>query len=252
MSEILSLEHISKSFAGVKAVDDVSFQVRGGKIYGIIGPNGSGKTTLFNLISGLLKPDDGKIYFLGERIDGLPPHKIYERGLSRSFQIPTLFSKLRLAENMLVPPKNQKGESVRHASFQRIWAEQEKALAETAWEVMKTLRLSDLYDNQANSISGGQMKLLEIGRVMMSQPKLVLLDEPTAGILPALAEHIFKIIQEICKTQNLTFMIIEHRYDILFEYAEHIFLLNEGKLVAEGSPNALLKSQILEQVYLGG
>ncbi|MDW8063601.1 MAG: ABC transporter ATP-binding protein [Candidatus Caldarchaeum sp.] len=252
MNEILSVEHLSKSFAGVRAVDDVSLKVMEGKIYGVIGPNGSGKSTLFNLISGLLKPDTGKIYFLGERIDGLPPHQLYQKGLSRSFQIPTLFAKLRVVENMLVPPKGQKGEMVRYAPLQRIWAEQEKSFGEKASNIMNTLKISSLYDSQANSISGGQMKLLEIGRAMMSQPKLVLLDEPTAGIAPILAEQIFKTIHQICKTQNLTFMIIEHRYDILFEYADYIFLLNEGKLVAEGSPTSLLNSQVLEQVYLGG
>jgi branched-chain amino acid transport system ATP-binding protein len=251
MGEILVVENVVKSFAGLKAVNNVSLKAERNRIYGVIGPNGSGKSTLFNVISGIFKPDNGRIYFLGERIDGLPPHQIYRRGLARSFQIPTLFFKLRLVDNMLVPPKSQKGERMRYAPIERSWTPQELDLAEAAKNIMHDLNILRAYDKQANEVSGGQMKLLEISRAMMSEPKLILLDEPTAGIAPNLAEEIFHIIERLREKYNLTFMVIEHRYDILFRHADYIFLLNDGVLVAEGPPSELLASPILKQVYLG-
>ncbi len=251
MEEILVVENIVKTFSGLKAIDNVSLKIGRGGVYGIIGPNGSGKSTLFNVISGVLKPDSGRIYFMGERIDGLPPHEIYNRGIARSFQIPTLFLKMPVIENMLLPPKRQKGEILYHAPFQRSWESQELNLAEKAKNTLHDLKLINVYGNKASEVSGGQMKLLEVGRTMMAEPKLILLDEPTAGIAPNLAEEIFKIIKSLRDKYGLTFMIIEHRYDILFKHAEYIFLLNEGKLIAEGQPSKLLDSTILAQVYLG-
>ena len=251
MEEILVVENIVKTFYGLKALDNISLKIKRGRLYGVIGPNGSGKSTLFNVISGLLKPDSGSIYFIGERIDGLPPHEIYKRGIARSFQIPTLFLKMPVIENTLLPPKKQKGEMLRYAPFQRSWESQELNLAGRAKDILHNLKLIHVYRNQAGEISGGQMKLLEIGRAMMAEPKLILLDEPTAGIAPNLAVEIFKTIKALCDKYGLTFMVIEHRYDILFQHAEYIFLLNEGTLVAEGPPSQLLANPVLAQVYLG-
>ncbi|MEM3031391.1 MAG: ABC transporter ATP-binding protein [Nitrososphaerota archaeon] len=251
MEEILVVENLVKSFAGLRAINNISLRIREGRVYGVIGPNGSGKSTLFNLISGVLKPDAGRIYFMGKRIDGLPPHEIYQMGIARSFQIPTLFFKMRVVENMLLPPKRQKGEMLRYAPIQKSWAYQELYIAGKTRDIMEDLKLVNVYRNQASEVSGGQMKLLEIGRTMMAEPRLVLLDEPTAGIAPTLAEEIFKIIKSLSEQYNLTFIVIEHRYDILFQYAEYIFLLNEGALAAEGPPNQLLNNPILAQVYLG-
>ncbi|MEM1980570.1 MAG: ABC transporter ATP-binding protein [Candidatus Caldarchaeum sp.] len=242
---------MSKSFKGLKALDEISINIKPGHIYGIIGPNGSGKTTLFNIITGVLKPDSGQVIFDGRRIDVLEPNSIYNLGITRSFQLPTLWLNMSVAENLMLPPKQQVGENLRKAFFKKAWETQDMQLSDMVWQTLETLKLKQVALNKSSEISGGQMKLIELGRTMMSNPKLVLLDEPTAGVNPALALEIFKIIKEIKQSMGLTYVIIEHRYDMLFANADYIYLLNEGKVVSEGSPEKVINDPVLAEVYLG-
>ncbi|MDJ0272058.1 MAG: ABC transporter ATP-binding protein [Candidatus Caldarchaeum sp.] len=251
MSDLLVVDRVSKSFKGLKALDEISINIKPGHIYGIIGPNGSGKTTLFNIITGVLKPDSGQVIFDGRRIDVLEPNSIYNLGITRSFQLPTLWLNMSVAENLMLPPKQQVGENLRKAFFKKAWETQDMQLSDMVWQTLETLKLKQVALNKSSEISGGQMKLIELGRTMMSNPKLVLLDEPTAGVNPALALEIFKIIKEIKQSMGLTYVIIEHRYDMLFANADYIYLLNEGKVVSEGSPEKVINDPVLAEVYLG-
>jgi branched-chain amino acid transport system ATP-binding protein len=251
VSDLLVVDRVSKSFKGLKALDEISINIKPGHIYGIIGPNGSGKTTLFNIITGVLKPDSGQVIFDGRRIDVLEPNSIYNLGITRSFQLPTLWLNMSVAENLMLPPKQQVGENLRKAFFKKAWETQDMQLSDMVWQTLETLKLKQVALNKSSEISGGQMKLIELGRTMMSNPKLVLLDEPTAGVNPALALEIFKIIKEIKQSMGLTYVIIEHRYDMLFANADYIYLLNEGKVVSEGSPEKVINDPVLAEVYLG-
>jgi branched-chain amino acid transport system ATP-binding protein len=252
MEIILSVKDLHKSFGGVKALAGVNVDVFEGELIGLIGPNGSGKTTLFNTISGLVKPDKGTIYFLGKRIDGLEPSEIYKLGLVRSFQTPRLYSGLTVLENLLVPPKDQIGEKIIYAPFKSKWSKQEKKFGADARSVSTLVELGDVIHNFAREISGGQMKLLELGRTLMGGPKLVLLDEPTAGVLPKLAEQIFAKIKELKERYALTFFIIEHRLEILFKYVERVYAMHQGRVIAEGTPDEIMKNKEVVKAYLGG
>ncbi len=251
MSEMLRLINVVKRFGGLKAVDKVSLTINKGELVGLIGPNGSGKSTLFNVISGLYKPDEGEICFLGERIDGLPSYKIFEKGLVRSFQNPRLFLGMRSLENMLLVPPGQIGEKARYAPIHRIWSPQELDYAQEAFELMKFLNLNQVSKHLSSELSGGQMKLLELGRGLIAKPKLLLLDEPTAGVAPKLAREIFEKIIELKKLYNVTFFIIEHRLEMLFDYVEHIFVMHNGKIIAEGNKEDIINNPLVKKVYLG-
>jgi branched-chain amino acid transport system ATP-binding protein len=247
----LKIDDVYKFFGGLAAVNGVSLELEEGVIAGLIGPNGSGKTTLFNLITGVLRPDKGAIYFRGVRIDGLKPHEIYRHGIVRSFQIPRVFNKVTVSENFMLPPKNQRGENPFIAPFHRLWRKQEESLAEKAADLIEKLNLTQVYKTWSTNISGGQMKLTEIGRALMEKVYLVLLDEPTAGVAPNLAHEIFRFIREIRDMYGITFFIIEHRLDVLFKYVEKVFVMHQGKIIAEGSPEEIGKNPLVIEAYLG-
>jgi branched-chain amino acid transport system ATP-binding protein len=248
----LEVRELTKRFGGLIAVNEVSFSVRSGELVGLIGPNGSGKTTLFNLISGVLRPDAGEIYFEGERIDGLPPHEIYKRGIVRSFQIPRTFDRVTVGENVMLSAKNQRGERPYIAPFRRLWVRQELELAEEARELLEFLKLSQVARNWGSEVSGGQMKLTEIGRAMMGRGKLVLLDEPAAGVAVPLAHDIFRTLLRINRELGTTFVIIEHRLDVLFEYVQRVMVMHEGRLIYDGDPQGVSKDSRVVEAYLGG
>jgi branched-chain amino acid transport system ATP-binding protein len=247
----LQFADVRKRFGGIIAVDGVTTEVDQGEFVGLIGPNGSGKTTLFNLISGVYPPDSGAITFRGERIDGLDPWEIFARGVVRSFQNPRLFRGMTVLENVLVPPRDQKGETVLHAPFPKRWEDQEKALARAALETLGQNQLQDVRLNWATDISGGQMKLLEASRAMMGEPKVLLLDEPTAGVAPKLATEIFERIVALRREHGLTFLIIEHRLEVLLEYVERVLVMHEGKLMFDGAPSAAVDDPRVIDAYLG-
>lgn len=249
---ILEVKRLSKSFGGLKAVDSIDLDVEEETITGLIGPNGSGKTTLFNMISGIIPRDSGEIWFRGERIDGLKPFEIYARGIVRSFQIPRLFWKLTVLDNMLLAARGFNGESLVGAIFKRGgWILEEKHLVDKALDILDLLGLSDSAFKPAYQLSGGQMKLLEMGRALMADPKLLLLDEPTAGVNPKLAYSIFGKIEEVRRAYGTTFFVIEHRVETLFSYANWVYVMSNGSLIYSGKPSGVISDSRVQKAYLG-
>ena len=248
---ILKLEGVRKSFGGLRAVDNVSLEIKRGSITGLIGPNGSGKSTLFNVIGGTIPRDSGSITLDGTRIDKLPPHKIFKLGLVRTFQTPRLFFGMTVLENSLVPPKEQKGENPLMAPFHRKWEKQELDLAKMAKETLNFLEIEKLYSKWSSEISGGEMKLLQLASAFMGRPRMLMLDEPAAGVAPRLANDIFKSIEKRRKEEGTTFFIIEHRLEILFNYVDYVFVMGRGELLAMGKPDEVVKNQKVIEAYLG-
>ncbi len=251
MTAILQVRDVAKYFGGIRAVDGVTFDLHEGQIVGLIGPNGSGKTTLINVISGVYKPNRGKIFFKGEDITGLDPWDIYHRGIVRSFQVPRLFEKMLVIENVMVAHRDQKGENPLIAPLHHLWKDQEVEYARKSLETIREFGLSRVRNNWATELSGGQMKLVEITRSMMSEPRVLLLDEPAAGVAPKLAREIFSHIVRIRDEYGLTFLIIEHRLDILFDYVERVLVMNYGELIYDGDPDGVYKDPRVIDAYLG-
>jgi branched-chain amino acid transport system ATP-binding protein len=247
----LRTEGITKTFGAFKAVDTISIKLPEGSITLLAGPNGSGKTTLTNLISGYYKPDSGTVYLNGKDITGLTMNKIYEAGLVRTFQIPAPFGKLSVLENLLVAARDNPGDSFTGHLNWIAWSKVEKDNAATAFAILREMGLIELQDRAAETLSAGHLKLLEIARAIMSGAKLLILDEPIAGINPKLAHEVFVHIVDINKKFGLTFLIIEHRLDIALGYVQHAYVMNDGKLIFDGLPEAILRDPEVKRVYLG-
>ena len=252
MSEyIIYAENVYKSFGGVVALRNVSLGLRPRTITMIIGPNGSGKTTLINVISGVYRPDRGRIFFDGTDITGWPPHRIFSRGLARTFQVPALFTKLTVLENMLVVARGNPGESLFKAIFRGSWIKYEEELVEKAFRILDILNLSDLWDKRARELSGGQMKLLEIGRTLMCDPTAILMDEPLAGVNPSLAYNILEYLKNIRDRENVSFLVIEHRLDIILPYIDYVYFMVGGRVFAQGRPEEVMENKAVLEAYLG-
>ncbi len=251
-ANILSTRVLRKSFGSLRALDGVSLDVPERKISILIGPNGSGKTTLINVIGGLYTPDSGLVIFRDQDVTGLPPHKLYRMGIARTFQIPALFSKLNVLENLLVAARRNPGETFSRFILRRFWEDSEKHATEKASRILEFLGLSRLWDRPATELSGGQLKLVEIGRALMSDATLLLLDEPVSGVNPTLAQEIFSRILKLRDELRVTFFIVEHRLDIALKYVEEMFAMSLGKLVASGLPDDVMKNKEVIDAYLGG
>jgi branched-chain amino acid transport system ATP-binding protein len=251
MTAMLSLTGVRKSFERLQAVAGVSLDVPIGKIVGLIGPNGSGKSTLFNLISGALRADSGRIVFDGRDITSRSPDQIFDLGLVRSYQDPALFFRMSTLDNALVPAKRQRGERPLIAPLHRLWRKQENELARVAGDVLEQVKLREQYARPASDISGGQMKLLELARSMNGGPKLLLLDEPTAGVAPKLARDIFEQIEHLRNSLGLTFLIIEHRLEVLFDFVDDVYVMHTGKIVAHDSPAEIAANREVREIYFG-
>ncbi len=248
---ILSISGITKHFGGLTVLDGIDMEIEQGKLYQLIGPNGSGKTTLINVISGLLKPDDGKIIFDGIDITQKGLFDTYNTGLVRTWQIPQPFNSLTTMENFLISSSGNAGESFLIAPLKSKWKKDEKRIAEKAMEIMEMISLVEKKDIKSQNLSGGQQKLLELGRAMMSDASMILMDEPIAGVNPTLAHEIFDKISNLCKKQKITFLIVEHRLDIALQYADHVFAMNRGKIIAQGSSDDVIKHPKVMESYLG-
>ncbi|MBW2618213.1 MAG: ABC transporter ATP-binding protein [Deltaproteobacteria bacterium] len=250
---MLEVKEVEKNFGGLTAVVDCSLRVEEGSITGLIGPNGAGKTTLFNVITGHYKPDRGKITFQGEKIGGLPPHRIFQKKIYRTFQITREFAQMTVLENLMLMPEFQMGEKIwntwlRPASVRR----QERAIQEKALDVLEFVELIDLKDEYAGSLSGGQKKLLELARSMMAEPKMVLLDEPGAGVNPTLMKKLTANIRQLCEEKKITFFLIEHDMDLVMNLCDPVIVMSEGRKLAEGSPEEIRKDEKVLEAYLGG
>jgi branched-chain amino acid transport system ATP-binding protein len=251
MGVAIEVQNVRKSFGNLKAIDDVSIGIDEKSITILIGPNGSGKTTLINLISGTYKPDAGHIFFEGKEITGMAPHKIYDLGLARTFQIPSLFWKLTVLENLLVAAKDNPGEGFGKSMFKNLWTNAESKTLEQAYVALELVGLSKLWNQPTLNLSGGQMKLLEIARSLMSNAKTLLLDEPVSGVNPTLAHQIFDKILKLRDEYGITFFIIEHRLEIAIQYVDGVIALAYGKLVATGKPQSVLTNPKVIEAYLG-
>ncbi|MGH7321373.1 MAG: ABC transporter ATP-binding protein [Candidatus Rokuibacteriota bacterium] len=249
---MLEVTGVSKHFGGHRVVSQVSFRVRKGTITGLIGPNGAGKTTMFNLIAGALRPTAGRIMLEGERLEGLPPHRIVRLGLARTFQIPRPFPEMTVLENVMLARQAQLGE--------RFWSNwvrpravsaEERASREKARELLEFVGLGRHVGERARVLSGGERKLLELARVLMAEPRLVLLDEPAAGVSPALLETIAARIGALNR-QGVTFFIIEHNMDVVRQLCRPVLVMANGALLTEGDPNAVRADPRVIEAYLGG
>ena len=232
-------------------LDGIDMELEKGKLYQLIGPNGSGKTTLINLISGLLKPDDGKVIFDKADITNKNLYQTYTTGLVRTWQIPQPFVNLTTFENFLISSNENPGESFLLAPLKSRWKKDERKIMNKASHIMEMVNLVEQKDTQSQNLSGGQQKLLELGRAMMSGAKMILMDEPIAGVNPTLAHEIFKKILDICKEQQITFLIVEHRLDIALQYADYVFAMNRGKIIAQGNSEKIIKDANVIESYLG-
>ncbi len=248
---ILSISGVKKHFGGLTVLDGIDMEIEHGKLYQLIGPNGSGKTTLINVVSGLLKPDNGKIIFDGADITQKGLFDTYKTGLVRTWQIPQPFNTLTTMENFLISSSGNTGESFLMAPLKSKWKNDEKRIADKAMEIMEMVSLVEQKDTLSQNLSGGQQKLLELGRAMMSNASMILMDEPIAGVNPTLAHEIFNKISSLCKKQKITFLIVEHRLDIALQYADHVFAMNRGKIIAQGSSDDVIKHPKVMESYLG-
>ena len=252
MDVLLEVSGLVKRFGGHVAVDGATFEVERGSITGLIGPNGAGKTTCFNCIAGALRPDGGRVRFAGEDITGLPSYRVFRRGLTRTFQIPQELGALTVLENLMLVPEEQAGERIQE-SWLRPWrvAAQERAIAERAHEVLAEVDLGHEVQNRAGNLSGGQRKLLELGRALMSSPSLILLDEPSAGVNPSLTLRLIERIRALRDRFGITFLVIAHDMDLMLRLCERLIAMADGRVLVAGEPQAVLENAEVQSAYLG-
>ncbi len=251
MAKLLEVSELRKSFGSLHALDGVTLDVEEKKVNILIGPNGSGKTTLINAVSGFYRPDSGRVLLAGEDITGQAAYKLYRKGIARTFQIPNLFGKLTVLENVLVAEKGNPGESFSKSLFRGTWAKRETEATERAFGILELLGLLPQWENRSSNLSGGQMKLLEMGRALMSGARLLLLDEPISGVNPTLAHEIFAKILKLRDELGVTFLIIEHRLDIALGYVDTVTAMAFGKVVAAGKPESVMADPKVIEAYLG-
>ncbi|MBV9748238.1 MAG: ABC transporter ATP-binding protein [Acetobacteraceae bacterium] len=249
---MLSVEKVTRRFGGTRAVDGVSLTVAAGSITGLIGPNGAGKTTLFNLIAGSLRPSSGRILLDGAAIGDEPAHRRLARGLARTFQIPRPFPAMTVLENVLVAAQHQRGERpFANWLVGRAVARQERALVDKARGIIEFVALTRLLGSPAGTLSGGQRKLLELARVLMAEPRIILLDEPAAGVNPALLEVIIERIS-VLNGRGMTFLLVEHDLDMVARLCGRVHVMAAGQLLASGTPAEVTADPRVVEAYLGG
>ncbi len=250
--QLLRVRGLTKRFGGLYALSNVDLDVEEKKLVLLIGPNGSGKTTLINIISGFLRADKGSVFFNDIEITGMPPHKIFRLGLVRTFQTPRPFSHLTVLENLLVAYPHNPGEDYLRAPRPKSWKDYEYKAFEKAWKILKLVRLDHLWDQPSHTLSGGQLKLLELGRALMTDAKMIVMDEPAAGVNPTLAHELLSFLANLKESQGLTFLIVEHRLEIAVEYADYAYAMARGSIISHGKPLEVLKDPAVVESYLEG
>ncbi|PSQ03785.1 ABC transporter ATP-binding protein [Halobacteriales archaeon QS_4_69_31] len=249
----LRVDGLEKQFGGITAVDGATFEVERGTITGLIGPNGAGKSTTFNLITGFHRPDAGAVYFDGDDVTEDSPHTLARKGLVRTFQIARELSEMTVMENMMLAPKGQSGEQLWRSVLP--WTRggvraQESENLERTWRTLEFFELDHLWNEYAGNLSGGQRKLLEMARVLMTDPQVVLLDEPLAGVNPSLEKRLLEHLHELTDL-GYTFLIVEHDMDVIMQHCEHVIVMHQGRVLAEGTPADIRDNEEVIDAYLG-
>ncbi|WP_257298107.1 ABC transporter ATP-binding protein [Haloarchaeobius sp. FL176] len=251
-TDLLEVDSVVKHFGGLVANDGVTFDVEEASITGLIGPNGAGKSTLFNCITGVYTPDDGAVRLDGEPIHGLSPTKVAKRGVGRTFQTPKTFRGMTVRENMAFAAREQTGERALGALFRPgTIREEEGDIQATVDETLEFLKLDHLADEYASGLSGGQRKLLELGRVLMMDPRIILLDEPVAGVNPSLTNELLARLEEL-NDRGRTILFIEHDMDVVMEHCDRVVVMHDGRTLAVGPPEIVQQDERVVEAYLGG
>jgi len=247
---VMIVDHVSRQFGGLKAVDVTHVEIQRGAITALIGPNGAGKTTLFNLLTGFDKPDTGTWTFNDNSVAGTPPHRLARMGMVRTFQLTKALSRMSVIDNMLLGAHGQSGERVINALLPFTWTGQERANRVRAMELLERFNLHEKVDDFAGSLSGGQRKLLEMARALMVGPEIVMLDEPMAGVNPALTQSLLGHIKNI-REEGTTVLFVEHDMDMVHDISDWVIVMAQGQIIAEGPPDAVMKNEQVIEAYLG-
>ncbi|MDQ6874441.1 MAG: ABC transporter ATP-binding protein [Actinomycetota bacterium] len=246
----LVVDNVTRTFGGLAAVDVAHLEVQRGCITGLIGPNGAGKTTLFNLLTGFDRPDSGTWSFNGGSLAGMPAHRVARRGLVRTFQLTKALSKLTVIENMKLGATGQRGENFARALVPPVWRSQEQDIEARADELLARFKLDTKRDDYAGELSGGQRKLLEMARALMSRPEIVMLDEPMAGVNPALTQSLLGHVKDL-RTEGMTVVFVEHDMDVVRDISDWVVVMAGGKIIAEGPPENIMANKQVIDAYLG-
>jgi neutral amino acid transport system ATP-binding protein len=250
---ILAADGVVKRFDGIRAVDGATMDVGQGSITALIGPNGAGKTTLFNVLTGFCSPDRGQVRFSDTPIAGRAPHTIARLGMVRTFQITKALEAMAVIDNMMLAAPDQPGERLTNVILRpRSWRRHEPEVREQAMELLKVFNLQDQADHYAGTLSGGQRKLLELARALMTRPRLLLLDEPMAGINPTLGRRLLDHMQRLRAEEGVTFLFIEHDMEVVMNHADRVIVMAEGRVIADGEPHEVRRNQAVIDAYLGG
>jgi branched-chain amino acid transport system ATP-binding protein len=250
---IFVADGVVKRFGGIRAVDGASLDVREGSIAALIGPNGAGKTTFFNVITGFYRPDGGRAAFRGREVLGHPPYAIARLGMVRTFQITKALARMPVIDNMMLGAPDQPGERLLNVVFRpAAWRRRETQVREQAMELLEIFNLTELADAYAGTLSGGQRKLLELARALMTRPRLLLLDEPMAGINPTLGRRLLDHMQRLRREEGVTFLFIEHDMEVVMNHSDRVIVMAEGRVIADGPPDDVRRDQAVIDAYLGG
>jgi branched-chain amino acid transport system ATP-binding protein len=250
---IFEADGVVKRFGGIRAVDGASLGVREGSITALIGPNGAGKTTFFNVITGFYPPDGGRAAFGGREVLGRPPYAIARLGMVRTFQITKALARMPVIDNMMLGAPDQPGERLLNVVFRpAAWRRREAQVREQAMELLAIFNLTELADAYAGTLSGGQRKLLELARALMTRPRFLLLDEPMAGINPTLGRRLLDHMQRLRREEGVTFLFIEHDMEVVMNHSDRVIVMAEGRVIADGPPDEVRSDQAVIDAYLGG
>ena len=251
-ARILEVRDVKKRFGGLQALSGATLDVVPGSITALIGPNGAGKTTLFHVITGFYKPDEGEIAFLGDSIAGNPPHRIARKGLVRTFQLTKALTRMSVLENVMLAAPAQPGEQLAGVLFRPLATrKREQEVEERAMELLRLVRLDRLADEYAGTLSGGQRKLLEFARALMVEPRMIMLDEPMAGVNPSLGLQLLDHMRLAQEERGVTFLLIEHDMEVVMTVSERVIVMNEGHVIADGPPEIVRNDQRVIDAYLG-